>query len=625
MLEDRPPTEKDIATAEVLHEFLLNSNTSLDDAFEKLCCRASGLTLFTLRNGLGVLAARPGDTAGAAGHVWPAELPGPESLFNACCQLLRVPRGGSIPRDKFARVQRFIDFERHIAKKMPEDTLFTEVLLDAAGTRLRPLVNNFRKIGGPTSARDSLEAIDMFLEMEPRATSSLLLLKKEASVLHTVIDMVLYQGMSCIENRTILVLWNFCCKLVFQAAALGCPRAAGVRSDSKGRDSSPRCPGVVGDVVSLKMSRSASESRLSGARGGRLRSDSVNSDIQSQRRPSLGRSKTGVVGEDGPSPPKSGAGSRGASPRETGSAGGDSPGGMARVRSAGALPALPRPAPAPKDRSASMDGDSVGEMRAPVVKRKAFGKRKTVSLPELTPESGTSLPLEVEDKKAPGRRHSIGPEPLSLDQALADLSRAAANQTAADDKKKKGDPEDWELNCCALLWEVMPAQSVTYAIGVGMHSVKKSSHLLEVMKGAWQLLDKVRAVECLVGEVGTIRLRFQMDALADLFGDTLDVKLDTKEEDLKAIIEKCRLTFIRLCSLCEADKRFAQISVLYGCAFIVENMCKWSETKANADGMTKEGRALIKAMEPHLVQLFKKCTDDDPFADINSDLRGFGL
>lgn len=160
------------------------------------------------------------------------------------------------------------------------------------------------------------------------------------------------------------------------------------------------------------------------------------------------------------------------------------------------------------------------------------------------------------------------------------------------------------MNCCALLWWCVPPQIVTYAIGVGLHSAIDRACLAEFLRSAWSFLDNCLAVECILGSIGTIRLRLQMNMLVDQYVRCTQPKGGTSEEETAELLNNSRLTLIHLVHLCEGDARFAQVAVLYGVPFIVECLCAWSERAAGWETVNDAGRGLVLNLSPHLKRFF---------------------
>jgi len=249
-------------------------------------------------------------------------------------------------------------------------------------------------------------------------------------------------------------------------------------------------------------------------------------------------------------------------------------------------------APVSKEKpSASLAGSPAEK----TVRRTAFkSMQKASSLPAL----GSS----VED----GDQVSHARRPTQRRRTLAVPSLdGLASENAKLDCRKVTDKQ-WELNCTRILWLSVPPQSVSYAIGVAVHSARRGFRLLRIVQTAWSLLDATSAVECIMGPVGLTRLRSQMDALIDQFARCGSFESDAATEELAQLVHSTQITLVKLNNMCESDSRFAQTVTLYGVAFITEGVCTWSQTLSDAQDLTAAGRDLLQTLLPHLTQLFQK-------------------
>jgi len=175
------------------------------------------------------------------------------------------------------------------------------------------------------------------------------------------------------------------------------------------------------------------------------------------------------------------------------------------------------------------------------------------------------------------------------------------------------------MTCAALLWAIMPPQSITYAIGVGLHSQGNYADLVKLLRTSWSFLDAGCAVECLIGDVGAMRLRLQMEMLVGQL-ERCKKSSGLSEEEDKQPLENARKTFQRLYSMCEGDSRFAQVAVIYGVAFMAESMCAWAEKASGGEATAQEAQRLVQMLNPHVEQLFQKNAEWTAFC--LSDLLG---
>jgi hypothetical protein len=187
----------------------------------------------------------------------------------------------------------------------------------------------------------------------------------------------------------------------------------------------------------------------------------------------------------------------------------------------------------------------------------------------------------------------------------ARLSRSTSNETK-DHKDVKEAQKDWEVTCCNILWKFLPPQAITYAIGVGMHSVRNHDRLTKLLRASWSLFEQGRAVECICGEIGIMRLRMQMDMLADQFARCTSHDKDSDKTKRAQFLEKTKLTLVHISSMCESEPRFAQVAVLFGVAFITDSMCSWADSMDDGEDLSAAGRSLATTLRPHVTELFQQ-------------------
>mmetsp|Transcript_60990 Transcript_60990/g.124438 ORF Transcript_60990/g.124438 Transcript_60990/m.124438 type:complete len:148 (-) Transcript_60990:99-542(-) len=136
-----------------------------------------------------------------------------------------------------------------------------------------------------------------------------------------------------------------------------------------------------------------------------------------------------------------------------------------------------------------------------------------------------------------------------------------------------------------------------------MQTLGNGPDVLRFLRAAWSLFDKTRVVECSIGSVGTVRLRLQMEALAD--SRLLCEGATTDLEEARPMITKMGQTAIRLATVCSADARFAQVAVLYGTTFMVERLL-WRLQAITGEGsiLLDPFEDLVRVLKPHLSKLF---------------------
>lgn len=542
------------------------------------------------------------------GASWPVELAPAEQLFNAIRALLRV-KTSVIPKHKFVQMRQWLEAEYTINQLLPasDDGEPGSCMVEASGTRMKLAINSVRRCSENNVSSEVLKCVEMLLDMEPKASVHLLLLDSPGGVLSDVLGIVIHQGLRCIQNGSLVHLWNVCMRLVRHATEFGCPlapvsardllnsrpRRKGAQSNGATRDAenekeSGTCLSLSGSdrATSLGPREKHADSKSSPVSPISLRrsNSAGNVEVQTravakgpspevtprqplvQRRLNVRRSSVSlplITPESnsctlsGPEP-KTTAVQKLSPAISKSSDRGDSPG-----RS-------DLPAPRLNPTEAANTCDSVSEMEPVVKRRQKFSKLRTASLPDLARGSSSTL------------RHSI----------------VAAAETDA----------EWELNCCRILWESLPPQSITYAIGVALHAGCEKTCSTKIIQTAWSLLDKAHAVESMIGNIGISRLRLQMDMFVDLFARSLYLETTNEEGDRNLFTKEIQMTMIRLKSLCVGDSQFAQVCALYGVPYIVEYMSLWS-MKDGFDGAEKiaqAGHDLLETLRPHLTRLFHK-------------------
>lgn len=191
------------------------------------------------------------------------------------------------------------------------------------------------------------------------------------------------------------------------------------------------------------------------------------------------------------------------------------------------------------------------------------------------------------------RRKSIG--------SSSDLHALKADSEHADPPDKA-----WESRVCALLWESMPPQCLTYAIGAGLHSVQSRKLRGRLIRSAWDLLDQANAIEYSIGNIGIKRLRLEMDLLLDLFNRSIHFGKDADPKELEQLLKTGRLNMVHLESIAQGSEVFAQVAVMYGVAFIAEFMCGWAENVIGSTAFVLSCRDLLRTLNPYLLHFFQR-------------------
>jgi len=672
--EDAPPTFKELQSLEKFHTFVLETGRPLDDVYERLCAKMGGVTLFGLRNGFGFLcgAEVAKTVAGSAGFQWPAEVEDAETLFSALCALFRVKR--SIPKQKFTQLKHWIYLENTLNDFMARNQNGEGTTSQVSGGRLKSILSTIasRRVNSET-VLETIHCVEMLLELEPKASMNQLLIG-DSDALGSLSDMVLRQGLRCFENSSVLRLWSLCQKVSRLSISLGCPRpelkailqtplspapavkvaspealmgsarsrtstngsarGACPKSERKGRPNSATKKSAESPTMQRSESAPMIGSRIHLSASPNGYSDPLLPQLpKSPASASLGLSpktpleKSNAISAISPGRPSSASRKTGSSPNVLLPP-------LQKSKSASVLIASPKPALEKASAFSSSNGNSplpplhkavsVPTLLIPsseekpaeapalgkIVKRKLLQRSKTATLPE--PAAGLSSPGSIGSAKGKTampmvRRASIDGQVTDTDHSR----RASINGELSDASKGFTDIE-WEVNSCALLWSALPPQSITYAMGIAVHSVKRNSLLTKLLRAAWTLLDGGLAVECTMGPVGTMRLRMQMDMLVDHFSQCTDFSRLFTEEDQIQFLNKTRLTLIRLRNMCQSDPRFARVVALYGVAFIAESMCTWFQQYPGAEAMTIAARELAQSLCPYSASLFqKRC--EDPF------------
>lgn len=675
---------KELQMLEDFYAFISKKDLSLEDVWERLASRTGNFGLFALRNGLGLVGSKAETHIQTTGLIWPSDLPPAEWLYTAMRALLRVDfeadRG--LPKDRFILLRKWLDAEAQINKILDVHEVDQTLCAEASGARLRAVMNTAANHPEKMKSReDVLKLVEMMLELEPRATTSYLLFdsvadEKNAGIL---LDMVLRQGLLCIEDTSLLSLMSLCEKLFDRLIQLGRPRCAmtfkelPMASSSSGSSTnlqamaeiplvrkqpnlSMRRTKTIGDfgaendidfrplgalrtvqaMPSLPTRSPIAESELPSlelsnvsrpATPTSMPSSTKSPATKSPKLPSLttspvdsGRAKkdTVAVALDSVAPsdhtgnskdgPKASGGSRPSTPaKDETPCKEDKPSEKKFVRRNVSASLLSTKMTRSRTRSFSDDVVvDAAPKQTPERTQKLSHQRSEPTLclsvhekcGNKTVESRKVVTRSKETKAMSlVRRRSIDADAGSL----AAAARAVSQMTDA----------EWELSSCQLLWSSIPPQTITYAIGISLHSVGSRKLRSKIIRTAWSLLDKARAVDCILGKLGTKRLRLEMDTLLDQFNRSLHVGKGEDAEDLAPFLDKVRLTMVHLQSICEAESRFAQVAVLYGIAFIAEVMCTWAEQTEAGASLAKATRDLSRALSPHLQQLFQRRLDSE--------------
>jgi hypothetical protein len=668
-----PPSSEDIENVELFQEFFSKLKMPLEDVFSEIASHSYGLTLFLLRNRIGLLCSKEdiSTSTRAGGQVWPAGIPTADILFAALTHVLKIsgcPSTSTITKEKFSQLQNMIDAERSINKFIARSGINAEISLAATGGRLSAVVAAAQHLYGsgvPNMAPELLDCLEQLHELEPKASANQFILDVNGSLFGSVIDIVLRQGTTGIENETVVRLWNIISKIITDAMKFGCPienkdngspSARLQRTDSRSRTWSK----AHSDTSSaVGKSDPGTPEEMSESR--RRRSETMNSsreakqDADARRRSWCGQ----VILSARASPPNSTRGSRKPSKSNTEMnesdgppefAGGsrkpsknnlDKQGSRNSQKSNGSgspdadrghvLPVLTKSESAPSICTKSL---MVPEPRRGSKERSTSeSKSSQPSLPDLgtTPmrrqlsssSTGSKSDTGPSPRAALIRSRDVSPRPSddtsqngaavsslrrSLSCALADaarLSRSTSNEIK-DQKDVKEAQKDWEVTCCNMLWNILPPQAITYAIGVGMHSVRNHDCLTKLLRASWSLFEQGRAVECMCGDIGIMRLRMQMDMLADQFARCPSYDKDSDKTKLAQFFEKTKLTLVHISSMCESEPRFAQVAVLFGVAFITDSMCSWADSMDDGEALSAAGRSLATTLRPHVTQLFQQ-------------------
>jgi len=598
-----------------------------------------------------------------------------------------------IPKDKFVLIRKWIDAEAQINSSLEGFGVDFELCADSSLLRLQSVLKRVQYHSEKIESReDVLKFVETVLELEPKATTQYLLLNSGGGKLPLILDMVLGQGLMCIEDKSLLFLLTFCEHLLDQMLLLGRERPRSMSPFKElGKDlgnsslafDSTRLQSLTelaAHAAATSIKRKPNRPMLRrvqtigdlGGLGGRNSSalspvqsrphtptttspkelpllPSARSSTPTSRPTSAKESTSPKLPSLTNSPILSPKGDRSELPKSKFALYLDA---CEPSEEKGSIKEKALPTASDAKDEKTEEGDKPAEKKVVRRRRKSI-TASTTSLTDSRRPSLKDAAEEVVHRQSLSRSSSLTKK-KSIDGASTQCLSARARNSGSQNFSASGEVDkagktlnrarsssrsmqrrrnsigtgseasmalqaassemsdlEWELISCQIFWSSMPPQTITFAIGAGLHSVGSRKLRSKIIRAAWLLLDKAKAVECIVGVIGTTRLRLEMDMLLDQFNRSIHFGKDTDAEELEPFLDKVRLTMVHLQTICEADTKLAQVAVLYGVAFIAECICTWAESTAGGVKLASSTRTLLRIINPYLCQLFQRRLDTD--------------